>query len=175
MNVAILKPMVTGQAVATKLADRPQEWRELARSEREIIESNQKHARNFGDPDGYWEKSMKEGEARAKGYEAKAASIERFIANPPKQVEVLRAYALLKETASDGVSGMALEGVIKETRTKVDGKYTIAEVPAGSYYVYGFFGSRTNWIEWLVPVTVNPGENVEVDLFNDNAVEVKNL
>ena len=58
--------------------------------------------------------------------------------------------------------------MVFETRTDREGKYSFVDVPAGNYYVYALFDTRTNYIEWLVPVQLQ-GRPVNIDLENSNA------
>lgn len=56
---------------------------------------------------------------------------------------------------------------VSQSTTGFDGKATFSDVPAGDYFVFGYysFGKQTTY--WNVPVTIKPGSNKLV-LDNDN-------
>ncbi len=55
--------------------------------------------------------------------------------------------------------------------TNFDGICTVENIPPGKYFVTNEIGSkyRDQYIEWDVPVTIEPGKTTEVELSNANA------
>lgn len=55
-----------------------------------------------------------------------------------------------------------------------EGKFTFADVPPGRYCLYAKMDNSISFIEWLVPVEVVSGREVNCDLFNANASTIHN-
>jgi hypothetical protein len=59
-------------------------------------------------------------------------------------------------------------------KTGINGKYSIQDVPQGSYYLFAQTRNNYSAAYWLVPVVVDGDKAVHVDLDNSNMAEVYN-
>lgn len=68
----------------------------------------------------------------------------------------------------------ALPFEVKRATTDGFGQFSLADMPAGSYVIYGQYKSRYAAGYWLVPVTVEAGKVTSLNLSNTNMKEVYN-
>lgn len=64
--------------------------------------------------------------------------------------------------------------VIKKTNTDIEGKYSLTEIPEGSYFLFAGFKSEFSVAYWLIPVSADKGKDVHIDLYNVNMEEMYN-
>ncbi len=62
--------------------------------------------------------------------------------------------------------------VIKTANTDIEGKYSLTEVPEGSYFLFAGFKSEFSVAYWLIPVSADKGKDVHIDLYNVNMEEM---
>lgn len=112
----------------------------------------------------------------AKKCEATAAQLSAWCKNPqPRIADTLEAFRFLSKSSSSHYDFPVMpEMIVLSAKTGVDGKYLIADIPAGNYYVYCVFSNNQSNVEWMIPVTVNAGSNGQIDLFNENAETIDN-
>jgi hypothetical protein len=108
---------------------------------------------------------------KAQDLRAKVTTMSNAMTTFPSNVDVGLVYSVAGGEALTDVFSSVHE--IALTKTDVDGKYLIAKVPAGSYYLSAFSVNDAYSIEWLVPVVIN--SDIHMDLSNDNAVDVHNF
>lgn len=59
-------------------------------------------------------------------------------------------------------------------RTGIEGKYTIPDVPFGSYFIYAPYETSVAKAYWIVPVEVESTKPIQIDLDNSNMMELYN-
>ena len=59
-------------------------------------------------------------------------------------------------------------------RTGIEGKYTIPDVPFGSYFIYAPYETSVAKAYWMVPVEIKTTKPIQVDLDNSNMMELYN-
>lgn len=59
-------------------------------------------------------------------------------------------------------------------RTGIEGKYTIPDVPFGSYFIYAPYETSVAKAYWMVPVEIKSTKPIQVDLDNSNMMELYN-
>lgn len=179
MSIAVLAPRIRCTLVAQKVTPYIPKWRALAQSYRKLAADSRNSAAEDAtlgvEIQADDEKSAKEVDARAAQCEGTARRLQRWVQTAQGEMDLADAYKLLKTASTDGVVDLPLSNIIvAEATTNVDGKYVIASVPPGRYYLYGVFGSSTTLVVWLVPVSLVSGQELQVDLYNDNAATIRN-
>jgi len=194
MNVAAIAPTVSTGPIAQQAQSSIPGWQKDIDGNRNLIdrynqmikddEQSIKEFANLGQStvDSY--KSMIAGDKKQIGEleemikkdQAKIASIQSLPQTLPATMDVLDAYRLLKGCDMGGFASFPKDFVsLVQTKTNVDGKYTLKDVPAGNVYVIAFFGTSQAWADWMVPLTIKGGEEISLDLQNDNAETIKNI
>ncbi|HAX78503.1 MAG TPA: hypothetical protein DCY88_22400 [Cyanobacteria bacterium UBA11372] len=59
-------------------------------------------------------------------------------------------------------------------RTGIEGKYTIPDVPFGSYFIYAPYETSVAKAYWMIPVEIKSTKPIQVDLDNSNMMELYN-
>jgi hypothetical protein len=59
-------------------------------------------------------------------------------------------------------------------KTGIEGKYTIADVPFGSYLLYAPYETSFSKAYWMIPVEVDSSQPLQIDLDNSNMMELYN-
>ena len=59
-------------------------------------------------------------------------------------------------------------------RTGIEGKYTIPDVPFGSYFLYAPYETSVAKAYWMIPVEIKSTKPIQVDLDNSNMMELYN-
>jgi hypothetical protein len=59
-------------------------------------------------------------------------------------------------------------------RTGIEGKYTIPDVPFGSYFLYAPYETSVAKAYWMVPVEIESTKPLQIDLDNSNMMELYN-
>lgn len=68
-----------------------------------------------------------------------------------------------------------LASMVQKVTTNVEGKYVIEKVPRGQYVIFSYYGTKSYIIRWMLPVDVSGSEDMKVDLFNENSLQIINL
>jgi len=63
---------------------------------------------------------------------------------------------------------------VRDAVTNIDGKYRIADLQGGRYYVYSLFATDHAAVEWMRPIMVDRSEEVSCDLYNETATTIVN-
>jgi hypothetical protein len=95
---------------------------------------------------------------------------------------IKKTFAMRFQRLEEEIQKARRQGKYAEFKTDFDGRYEV-QVPAGSWYiseapdaVNGFGVTIGNsYIMWILPVKINPGQKVKIDLSNDNAYKIGNL
>lgn len=113
--------------------------------------------------------------------QARIARIQKLVSNPPPTLDLAQAYSYLKDGSvtsanrANEIPDLPLARItVRYTKTNVDGKYTIADLAPGDYYIYASFISSSMGVDWLIPVQITAGEEKTLDLDNTNAATVRN-
>jgi hypothetical protein len=69
---------------------------------------------------------------------------------------------------------IALAALVTAVKTDIDGKYKIPKIKGGNYLVYAVSETSFSTIEWLVPLEIDRPEEVNLDLYNENAETILN-
>ena len=59
-------------------------------------------------------------------------------------------------------------------RTGIEGKYTIPDVPFGSYFLYAPYETSVAKAYWMIPIEIKSTKPIQVDLDNSNMMELYN-
>jgi hypothetical protein len=65
-------------------------------------------------------------------------------------------------------------GCFQVVRTGIEGKYTIPNVPFGSYFLYAPYETSVAKAYWMVPVEIESTKPLQIDLDNSNMMELYN-
>jgi hypothetical protein len=111
---------------------------------------------------------------------AMVAAIERTIRDLRQKAGLDRREAFMLEKQfqyySTSLPTVGLSGKeVASGKTNVDGKYSITSVPVGDYYLVSSFGTASFVMDWIEPIHVSENQVTSVDLYNDNAVYVRNI
>jgi hypothetical protein len=174
-DIAILTRSIPSTSIVPELRKQIPRWQNLIDDYSKMIRDLEDSNRKYEDVGGYSAKTIAEDRKTISEYNAKMKTIVSYCALPPRNIDLLDAYKILKEASTDGLVTIPNlnELVVLRGRTNVDGKYQITGIPVGKYYVYSFFGTASVWVEWLVPIDVKDGE-ANVDLDNSNAATLRN-
>jgi len=72
------------------------------------------------------------------------------------------------------------EGKFLFFKTEFDGSYSLDNIPPGKYFICNAYEDSfaidigQSSIAWSVPITIEPGKTIKVDLSNDNAAQIWN-
>jgi hypothetical protein len=98
-----------------------------------------------------------------------------------QRLDLEQAYSFLKDASvtrgnrANEIPDFPLTGItVISTKANVDGKYKIADLAPGNYYIYASFISSSIGVDWLIPVRITAGDETTVDLNNANAATVRN-
>ena len=64
--------------------------------------------------------------------------------------------------------------IIRTASTSIEGKYSLTDIPEGSYFLFAGYKSEFSVAYWLIPVSVDNGKDVHIDLYNMNMEEMYN-
>ncbi|HAZ49055.1 MAG TPA: hypothetical protein DDW76_05045 [Cyanobacteria bacterium UBA11369] len=65
-------------------------------------------------------------------------------------------------------------GCFQVVKTGIEGKYTIPDVPFGSYFLYAPYETSVAKAYWMVPVEIESTKQIQIDLDNSNMMELYN-
>ena len=65
-------------------------------------------------------------------------------------------------------------GCFQVVKTGIEGKYTIPDVPFGSYFLYAPYETSVAKAYWMIPVEIKSTKPIQVDLDNSNMMELYN-
>ena len=102
--------------------------------------------------------------------------LRRFLQSAPTEMDTLDAYVLLNRRYCTGQHrfDVLVPDAVAETKTNVEGRYALQNVPGGSYYLYAAVETSNILVEWMIPLNVTSNGPIQIDLFNDNAATVQN-
>jgi hypothetical protein len=110
---------------------------------------------------------------KAERHEKVARTLKELRAKIPPQTDLLAIADLINDSSQyiPRVPNVAplFKHALEASNTNIDGKYRLEDIPAGDYIVAGATGGQLYIVMWFVPVTIEADEEVNVDLFNDNA------
>ena len=59
-------------------------------------------------------------------------------------------------------------------KTGIEGKYTIPDVPFGTYFIYAPYETSFAKAYWMIPIQVQSNKTIQIDLDNSNMMELYN-
>lgn len=65
------------------------------------------------------------------------------------------------------------KNAVKVATTNIDGKYTISNIPKGSYFLYAPYVTKFSKCYWVIPVNLEANQ-INIDINNSNIQEVYN-
>jgi hypothetical protein len=92
----------------------------------------------------------------------KAKNFEDLFSNQPGQMA--RLYSISFDLALADYQPK----IIAQTKSGIDGKYSIKGLPAGEYIIFSILNTSSNFGVWMVSVTVSGAAPQNVDLENSN-------
>jgi hypothetical protein len=63
---------------------------------------------------------------------------------------------------------------VVSTRTDINGKFKFAKLNPGDYAIYAEFSTKSSTVCWLVPIKIEEGKPLKLDLSNSNAKVIRN-
>jgi len=163
IHVEVLRTEVSGRVIQDILLTEARDWQKDA-------DANRKKASDGFISDFY----RSEAEKDQHSADLAKSTAQRV---PTRNVDLLTSYQVAQKCAKYELPAFEpaiSETAVADTRSDVQGKFELANIPAGNYYLHAASGSRVFYIEWLIPVTVKAGQDVKVDVFNENAVNIHN-
>lgn len=113
----------------------------------------------------------------AKEDREKETVIRQAIVKIPNGSDLLVAYKAVVASARLGIP--SFQAAVKasalfDVKADVNGKYRLADVPAGRYYLHARVDTASFYAEWFVPIVVTDGAELAIDLDNENSALIKN-
>jgi len=176
LRVQVLCPVVSSAPVVATIRVAIPEWKKDAEDERKLAKRCDDEARD-GDGSGAWAKMKREDLESAAKCEAKVEKFQKFIVEARGGIGLVDAHSIIAETMRDGrvhFDTTAAAGLVIEVRTDVDGKYSIAGLPHGKYYLHAKIDTPLMFVEWLAPIDAQGG-SIKIDLDNKNAIVIHNF
>jgi hypothetical protein len=114
-------------------------------------------------------------ESQVKSFSDRIEAVNDCVQKRPPNMNAADAYHLLLQASLlDKVQFPYTSISVADADADVDGKYTIANVPPGEYYLFANFDSGLIVVDWLLPIHFAPGTQASLDLTNDNAIHIHN-
>lgn len=167
LQIEIIKPNASRSAAAR-----------VIQAEVDAAELDAKNWRELADRyrgDSFMQDSVRSDDDRADEARARAQKLRAAISQLTGEMPVDELFRLCQRPPSGGVSlnPVIEESAVARVTTDAEGKYSVEDLSNGKYFIHAVFITELHAVQWLVPVTVS-GNDVKIDLFNDNAVMIHN-
>ena len=168
LRIRLLSSATPKEAVARSLQHNVKQWRDW-----EKFENDQ--AKQYANEE-FMKDTVTAAHKEAADSESRAKAVEATISQLPATMDVRRAYSMAVDSSQYKVP--SFDAVVDatamyETKTDVNGKYTLRDLPVGSYYLQAEIDSSKHFVEWLIPILAD-GTDMSIDIENGTAITIHN-